>query len=332
MEKINFTKKFICYPFLIVLLCSLLFAADAKVNSVSGKVEKQDGDNWVAVSVGDVIEAGTIISTGFKSTASLMIGLSQIEVKPLTRLTVEQLTEKNGEYSTSMYLDAGGIKADIKKAENKRVGFKVKTPVATASVRGTSGEVFSSGLVIGTSGTWVLTPPEKKNIVKPEKKLLSLDNEEAQTSEDNSNEEGKSEEGDAEEAAPEEVASEEKGSEEAPEEPLALDLPAEETGDDSQPAEETAPDAAFYEALDQKGVTVSANQIASVDISGSITPPQTTAATNSTSTGGITKLSDSEKTEAPVITSTIAVENTISEPVKPKTTGTIIINIPSFYE
>lgn len=293
MEKINFTKKFICYPFLIVLLCSLLFAADAKVNSVSGKVEKQDGDNWVAVSVGDVIEAGTIISTGFKSTASLMIGLSQIEVKPLTRLTVEQLTEKNGEYSTSMYLDAGGIKADIKKAENKRVGFKVKTPVATASVRGTSGEVFSSGLVIGTSGTWVLTPPEKKNIVKPEKKLLSLDNEEAQTSEDNSNEEGKSEEGDAEEAAP---------------------------------------DAAFYEALDQKGVTVSANQIASVDISGSITPPQTTAATNSTSTGGITKLSDSEKTEAPVITSTIAVENTISEPVKPKTTGTIIINIPSFYE
>lgn len=322
MKKINFAKKFVCYPFLIVLLCSFLSAADAKVNSVSGKVEKQDGDNWVAVSVGDIIEAGTIISTGFKSTASLEIGLSQIEVKPLTRLTIEQLTEKNGEYSTSMYLDAGGIKADIKKAENKRVGFKVKTPVATASVRGTSGDVYSSGLVVGTSGTWVLTPPEKKKIVKPTKVLLNMEQDDKKASEDGNSDKGKADE----------AKSDDKPTSDSKDEALALTPPADETGDNSKPSEDFTPDAGFYEALDQKGITVGANQIASVDSMGSITAPQTTAATNSTSIGGITKLSETEKTETPVVTTTSAMESMLSVSSTPKATGTIIINIPNIFE
>ncbi len=53
-------------------------------------------------------------------------------------------------------------KADIKKSENKRVGFKVRTSVATASVRGTSGEIYSDGTLICLSGKWAITPPEPK--------------------------------------------------------------------------------------------------------------------------------------------------------------------------
>ena len=61
-----------------------------------------------------------------------------------------------------MFLDAGNIKADIKKSDNKRVGFKVRTSVATASVRGTSGEIYSDGTLVCFSGKWAITPPEPK--------------------------------------------------------------------------------------------------------------------------------------------------------------------------
>ena len=45
-------------------------------------------------------------------------------------------------------MDTGSICADIKPVENKRVGFTVKTPAVTASVRGTAGYVYAYGKVV----------------------------------------------------------------------------------------------------------------------------------------------------------------------------------------
>ena len=48
----------------------------------------------------------------------------------------------------------GSIKANVKAAETKKVSFTVRTPVATASVRGTSGEISYNGMLNGETGVW----------------------------------------------------------------------------------------------------------------------------------------------------------------------------------
>lgn len=157
-------KKLICLFLFSYLIGTFSFASNevAIVNSVVGKVEIQLNENWVQIKNGDILTPGTVISTGFRSSAVLYIGKSLIEVRALTRLTIEEIVEQNQNYNTTMFLDAGNIKADIKKSDNKRVGFKVRTSVATASVRGTSGEIYSDGTLVCFSGKWAITPPEPR--------------------------------------------------------------------------------------------------------------------------------------------------------------------------
>ena len=157
-------KKLICLFLFSFLIGTFSFASNevAIVNSVVGKVEIHLNENWVQIKNGDILTPGTVISTGFRSSAVLYIGKSLIEVRALTRLTIEEIVEQNQNYNTTMFLDAGNIKADIKKSDNKRVGFKVRTSVATASVRGTSGEIYSDGTLVCFSGKWAITPPEPK--------------------------------------------------------------------------------------------------------------------------------------------------------------------------
>ena len=157
-------KKLICLFLFSFLIGTFSFASNevAVVNSVVGKVEIQLNDNWIQIKNGDILTSGTVISTGFRSSAVLYIGKSLIEVRALTRLTIEEIVEQNQNYNTTMFLDAGNIKADIKKSDNKRVGFKVRTSVATASVRGTSGEIYYDGTLVCFSGKWAITPPEPR--------------------------------------------------------------------------------------------------------------------------------------------------------------------------
>lgn len=140
------------------------FALDGVVMEVLGKVEKQVDNSWVALKKGDILVPGDIVSTGFKSEAVISIGESVITVKALTRMTIEQLFEKNKNHVSSVYLDVGSISADVKPVTDKRVGFTVKTPAVTASVRGTAGIVYAYGKVEGIRGKWGLSAPQPKNI------------------------------------------------------------------------------------------------------------------------------------------------------------------------
>lgn len=153
--------------FLILVLSCLVFsvfALDGVVVDVIGKVEKQNGDSWITLKKGDILVPGDVVSTGFKSEAILSIGESTVTVRALTRLTIEQLYEKNKNHVSSVYLDTGSICADIKPVENKRVGFTVKTPAVTASVRGTAGYVYAYGKVEAIRGKWGLSAPLPKEI------------------------------------------------------------------------------------------------------------------------------------------------------------------------
>lgn len=163
-----FKKIFIVLCLILIFSMVSLFAITATVVSSTGKAEYQNGVTWEKLTPGLVLKAGTMISTGFKSEAILKIGESTVNVKALSRLTIEQVAEIDSNHNTSVYLDMGAITADVKAVKDKRVGFTVKTPVATASVRGTSGLVRANGKIYGTSGTWEVYEALPKQVVLTE--------------------------------------------------------------------------------------------------------------------------------------------------------------------
>ncbi len=148
-------KKCIVIAILFTCCLSSLLAFDAKITAVKGKVEiKQGNGTWFAAKTGGTIKKGSMISTGFKSELTLKIDGSVIVVRPLTRLKIEDIAKKEEAVSSEVFVNMGSIKANIKPASTKKVKFKVKTPVATASVRGTSGIISANGKLIGLTGTW----------------------------------------------------------------------------------------------------------------------------------------------------------------------------------
>lgn len=248
--------KKVIFLLLILFSVSVVFAATdvAVVNSVVGKVEVQINESWVQLKNGDILTSGSVISTGFKSSAVLYIGQSLIEVRALTRLTIEEIIEQNQNYNTTMFLDAGNIKADIKKSENKRVGFKVRTSVATASVRGTSGEIYSDGTLVCLSGKWAITPPEPKGMKSSRTKVQNENKSEEQT---------------------ETQISETTETEENIEVTETIEI-----------AEENA-DQDFYDAVEGGAFIVTQDQIITINSDGKIIPPHEVSHTQATSTGGI---------------------------------------------
>ncbi len=154
-----------CKKLIVLGVCLIfaanLFALEGVVLSVAGKVEIQEGESWVPLEEEDIVDAGAVISTGFKSECVIALDETTLTVKALTRLTLEQLFEQDGNKASTMYLDAGSISASVRSEEDKKVAFKVKTPAVTASVRGTDGDVYINRIE-GRSGSWLLTPPEPK--------------------------------------------------------------------------------------------------------------------------------------------------------------------------
>lgn len=140
----------------ILILCiaagisSLAAAAlTATITEVAGKVEcKLPGKDWVAAKTGTVLPAGSLISTGFKSTAILKTESATLTVKPVTRLSLEELVKSEGTTKTQMFLMAGRVKAEVTPRKGEQADFKVKSPTATASVRGTGFEFDGQNLLV----------------------------------------------------------------------------------------------------------------------------------------------------------------------------------------
>ncbi len=143
--------------FSTILFCAMSFASDfsAQVVSVSGKAEVLRGNIWTALKTGDTLSGGDTIQTGFKSSLTLKIKDSTMNVAPLTRMSVEQFSETSEKDNTCVFVRTGKVSSNVQKSEGKKVGFTVRTPVATASVRGTDFTVangFSSTQVETTRG------------------------------------------------------------------------------------------------------------------------------------------------------------------------------------
>jgi hypothetical protein len=130
-------KKIVFITFLVILT-SAVFAQEAEIIEVTGTVEVQrvKGGGRIAAEPGMKIQSGDLVSTGFKSTAQLKIGDTVLTVRPLTRLTLEELVQKQGGNSAGITLQSGRVRTEVAAPNAEKKDFTIRAPSATASVRG----------------------------------------------------------------------------------------------------------------------------------------------------------------------------------------------------
>ncbi|MGP1414827.1 MAG: FecR family protein [Treponema sp.] len=159
-----------------LLITTSIFAVSGEVIAIKGKVEVQKDGQWKLAQKGETLDSGVLISTGFKSELTMKVDGSTIIVQPLTRLRLDEIVKKGDVLSSKVYLDMGSIKANVKPAETKKVSFTVRTPVATASVRGTSGEISYNGILNGETGIWDYINPSGDIVKVFAGDTVSIDN------------------------------------------------------------------------------------------------------------------------------------------------------------
>jgi hypothetical protein len=115
-----------------------LFAQSrAVIKKISGKVEvKLPNRDWQGAWVGLVMSKGTIVATGFNSSAVIEMDGSVLTVKALSRLTLEELFREGDEVNTRLYLRSGRIESDVDTTSGLKHNYRLRSPITTASVRG----------------------------------------------------------------------------------------------------------------------------------------------------------------------------------------------------
>lgn len=134
------------------LFCLPLTAGDATFKSVTGKVEYRLSANeaWQVATKGTIVPEGSDISTGFKSTAAIELNGSVMMVKALTRMSLEEIAKSSNGTTTGLYLMAGKVQVEVRPGSTaKKTEFKIKSPMSTASVRGTGFMYDTKNLLVG---------------------------------------------------------------------------------------------------------------------------------------------------------------------------------------
>ncbi|MDR3337250.1 MAG: FecR family protein [Treponema sp.] len=151
-------KKLVITGMAFVLGAFMLYAQqgaanDAYIREFNGTVEiKAPGvPEWKTAEAGVRISRDTIISTGFKSTALIVLGNSTLTVRPLTRLSLAEIQSSRENESVSLDLHTGRIRAEVNPPPGGKVDFTIRSPSATASVRGTKFD-FNEGNLSVTEG------------------------------------------------------------------------------------------------------------------------------------------------------------------------------------
>jgi hypothetical protein len=118
-----------------------VFGQQGIIDTVSGTVELKPVGAAVFAPAkrGDRVARDTIVSTGFKSSANIIVGSTMLNIKPLTRLSLEEISEAEGLELLIVNLRTGRVRAEVKPAQNA-INMTIRSHIATASVRGTTFE------------------------------------------------------------------------------------------------------------------------------------------------------------------------------------------------
>jgi hypothetical protein len=122
----------------------------AQFLETSGTVEIQEPGSslWTPAAAGMTLTRNTVISTGFRSTAVVALADSTLSIRPLTRLTLEEILQQENNTEVRLYLQSGRVRADVAPPSGGQTDFSVRSPTVTASVRGTAFEFDTLHLIV----------------------------------------------------------------------------------------------------------------------------------------------------------------------------------------
>ena len=134
---------------IVLMLASAgTFAQNGVLLELNGTVELRlpGSAEYIPAQTGTVLTDDTIISTGFNSTALIEAGSALLTVRPLSRMTLTEIASAAGTETLNVNLQAGRVRVDLNPPAGTRASMSVSSPVATASVRGTSFEFDTRNL------------------------------------------------------------------------------------------------------------------------------------------------------------------------------------------
>lgn len=171
--------------FAVIALTILTTAAFAQgvITDVQGKVEVQlpGQTRWVAAAVDMRLPVEATLSTGFNSSATIRLNASTLRLRPMTRITLQALEAEN----TQINLRVGTVQSEVRRGDARELNFSIRSPQATASVRGTDFEMspfelrtFSGEVLFESRGARVLVDAGTRSSIDalglPEAPLQSL--------------------------------------------------------------------------------------------------------------------------------------------------------------
>ncbi|MFP4432714.1 MAG: hypothetical protein ACLFPV_15800 [Spirochaetaceae bacterium] len=140
---------FIVVLLMIAPLLMLSAQQNATITRTTGKVEVLTNNQWSPAETGTTVPLGATISTGFNSTATLEVGNATLQVRPLTRMRLEELAEQQGVLRADLFMPVGRVRAAVRTTEGVTNEFRLRSTVSTASVRGT--EFVFDGYILTVS-------------------------------------------------------------------------------------------------------------------------------------------------------------------------------------
>jgi len=125
-----------------VILFTAVLQAEISVIKVEGSASYKEGNKWLPLKVNQKLSEGVKVSTGANSYADIMLNSLNhtVRIKPFTVIQVFS-KESETDSNTHIGLKRGGVIAKVPRKSNVKTIFKVSTPIATSSVRGTEEEV-----------------------------------------------------------------------------------------------------------------------------------------------------------------------------------------------
>ena len=159
-------KKAVFFSLVFFAFVSASYSQVGTIKDLTGDVELKPAGAQVfspAVKGGEVAQ-DTVVSTGFRSSAIITVGSNEINVRPLTRLSLSEISSSGDTENLNVNLQAGRVRVDVKPPVGVRANTRVQGPSATASVRGTSFEMDTKNLNVnegsvsfgGSNGTAIL--------------------------------------------------------------------------------------------------------------------------------------------------------------------------------
>lgn len=124
---------------IVATIVAVAVPAETRVQQVDGVVQYRlpDGSQWQSLTPELELSVGTTIMSGSNGSAVLASGNSTIEVEPLSRIVLTDVSIGADQETTDVEMRFGQIRSRVRRSQNRGTDFRVSTPVSTAAVRGT---------------------------------------------------------------------------------------------------------------------------------------------------------------------------------------------------